>query len=223
MRSDFFYRGHHLPAAREVLRRINACDDFLTPATAESPRAAGDAVQQIVSECFQECLGEWCAEYSPSFARRAMADLAFKDKQGFYCIVDVKTHRANLSFSMPALVSVERLARFYEDDSNIFSILLVRYAVSGNRLTVSDVLFSPIEFIDWSCLTIGALGWGQLQIANSNNVLLNERYSRKKWMLQLCEQVLQFYPREIAKINQREEKFSQIKSAWVEKPDVWAE
>lgn len=200
---------------------INAHPDFLSSITADSPRAVGDAVERIISDCFESCLGEWCTEYSPSFARRAMADLAFKDKQGFYCIVDVKTHRTDLSFSMPALVSIERLARFYEDDSNIFSILMVKYTILENRVEVSDVHFCPVEFLDWSCLTIGALGWGQLQIANSNSIKINPGYSRKKWMLELCENVLEFYPREIGKIIEREKKFHNIKASWLAKPDTW--
>lgn len=44
-----------------------------------------------------------------------MADLAFTDKEGFYSVVDVKTHRADTKFNMPNLTSVERLARFYSD------------------------------------------------------------------------------------------------------------
>ncbi len=48
-----------------------------------------------------------------------MADLAFQDQQGFYYVVDVKTHRTDTKFNMPNLTSVERLARFYEDDKTI--------------------------------------------------------------------------------------------------------
>ena len=39
-----------------------------------------------------EILGKHSGEYSASFARRAMADLAFKDKLANYYVVDVKTH-----------------------------------------------------------------------------------------------------------------------------------
>ena len=56
---------------------------------------------------------------------------------------------------------------------------MIRYSIEETSVVVSDVLFSPIEFLDWNCLTIGALGWGQIQIANSNDIRLNDRYSRK--------------------------------------------
>ena len=55
-----------------------------------------------------------------------MADLAFTDKEGIYSVVDVKTHREDTRFNMPNLTSVERLARFYESDANVFSLIVVK-------------------------------------------------------------------------------------------------
>jgi len=150
-----------------------------------------------------------------------MADVAFTDAAGIYHVVDVKTHRTDTKFNMPNLTSVERLARFYESDSNCFVVLFVSYKIDGNRVIVSEVRFVPIEFLGWDCLTIGALGWGQIQIANSNDITLKPRYSRKKWMLEMCEALLQFYPREIAKIGERICRFEQVKTLWLKKPDIW--
>jgi hypothetical protein len=121
---------------------------------------------------------------------------------------------------MPNLTSVERLARFYEDDKNYFVMLMARYHVDRVRVVFTDVIFAPIEFIDWSCLTIGALGWGQIQIANSNRILLNPQYARKQWMLELCDILLGYYPREIAKITERIHHFEAIKAYWLAKPDL---
>ena len=88
-----------------------------------------------------------------------MADLAFTDNEGFYTVVDVKTHREDTKLNMPNLTSVERLARFYESDSIIFCLILVRYAIQGTKVTATEVTFTPIEFLSWECLTVGALGW----------------------------------------------------------------
>ncbi len=150
-----------------------------------------------------------------------MADLAFTDKEGFYSVVDVKTHREDTRFNMPNLTSVERLARFCESDNNVFSLILVRYSIEGTTITASEVLFSPIEFLDWNCLTVGALGWGQIQIANSNDIRVIDKYSRKKWMLELCEVMSEFYPREIGKIQERITRFNSVKEYWESKDDVW--
>ena len=214
MTSQLFDTNAYLEVQRRTRDVINFQDDFLSSATASSPRAVGDAVQAVLAANFQAILGTFCAEYSTDFARRAMADLAFTDPEGFYHVVDVKTHRADTRFNMPNLTSVERLTRFYQDDRNYFVLLMVSYTIAGTRLVVEDVKFVPIEFLQWDCLTIGALGWGQIQIANSNYVNILPGYSRKTWMLELCDNVLEFYPQEIAKINQRIGRFQQLRVFW---------
>ena len=151
-----------------------------------------------------------------------MADLAFTDTEGMYSVVDVKTHREDTRFNMPNLTSVERLARFYESDVNVFSLIIIRYSIDGTRAIVSEVIFSPIEFLDWDCLTIGALGWGQIQASNSNDIRVIDGYSRKKWMLQLCRTMSEFYPREILKIRGRMDRFDTVREYWESKDDVWA-
>jgi len=197
-KSQIFYGN----AKRKTLENkikpfLNQQKDFLSDRTVNSPRAVGDAIENIIVENLQTILGDVVGEYSASFARRAMADLAFTDKNGTYYIVDVKTHRIDTKFSMPNLTSVERLSRFYEEDTNYFSLLKVDYKINGSHVEIKKVTFAPIEFFDWSCLTIGALGWGQIQIANANTVKIVLKNSRKKWMLELCDIMLEFYPKEV--------------------------
>ncbi|CZB22392.1 hypothetical protein [Candidatus Synechococcus spongiarum] len=122
---------------------------------------------------------------------------------------------------MPNLISVERLARFYESDANVFSLVMIKYSIKGTDLEVADVLFTPIEFLDWECLTVGALGWGQIQIANSNNIRTLERNSRKEWMLQFCDVMMDFYPREIGKITERIHRFENVREYWEKQQDIW--
>jgi hypothetical protein len=179
----------------------------------------GDAIEGILSDSFDTLLGDLCDEYSANFARRAMADIAFKDVDGFYYVVDVKTHRTDTKLNMPNLTSVERLARFYEDDADYFVLLMVSYHLEETQALITQVRFVPIEFLGWDCLTIGALGWGQIQIANSNRITVNPQYSRKKWMLELCDVMLEFYPKEIVKIGERIERFRRIQEFWLAKPD----
>ena len=147
-----------------------------------------------------------------------MADMAFNDPDGAYYVIDVKTHRLSTSFNMPNLTSVERLARFYEDDSNYFVVLMVTYSIEDLRVMIEDVTFAPIEFFAWNCLTIGALGWGQIQIANSNNISIRSGQSRKSWMIELCD-TLEFYPKAIAKVEGRIERFRRIRDEWKQRPE----
>lgn len=169
MNNRLFHSDEYIKVQRRVIDFLNASQDYLSPNSIKSTRAVGDAIQDMLSENFQTILADQRAKYSTGFARRAMADLAFEDEDGFYYVVDVKTHRLNdTRFNMPNLTSVERLARFYEDDKNYFVVLFVSYEVVEVQIIVREARFIPIEYIGWDCLTLGALGWGQIQIANSN-------------------------------------------------------
>lgn len=196
---------------------LNAQTGIMSANTITSPRAVGDAMQSLLEQNFDTILKGDIKEYSKDFARRAMADIAFTDIDDFYHIVDIKTHRLDTVFNMPNLTSVERLSRFYENDKNYFDLLLISYSVSGLSLKVEKVQFTPIENLKWDCLTIGALGWGQIQIANSNNVRTDHSLTRKEWMIQLCDIMLQFYPNEIGKINSRINHFKKVKQYWLNK------
>jgi hypothetical protein len=205
--------------SNSFLEFLNSQEEFLSPSTVGSTRAVGDAIQHLLESSFASILGNLSTNYSANFARRAMADLAFEDRQGFYYVVDVKTHRTDTKFNMPNLTSVERLARFYEDDKNYFVLLLVSYHVEKTQALITGVKFIPIEFLGWDCLTIGALGWGQIQIANSNHITINAEYSRRTWMIEMCDALLEFYPKEVAKIGRRISHFEKIKQSWLAKPE----
>ena len=218
-KSSIFYTDKYKEIEKKILSFLNAQKDFLSTRSINSPRAVGDAIESVISENFQTILDDVTKEYSSSFARRAMADLAFTDKDGFYYVVDVKTHRLDTKFNMPNLTSVERLSRFYEEDVNYFVLLKVDYQVEGIRVAIKHVTFAPIEFFGWDCLTLGTLGWGQIQIANANVVTIVPKTSRKNWMLELCDTLLEFYPKEIGKIGERIDRFKQVRKFWEKKKD----
>lgn len=219
-KSQIFYGNSYREEIEQKIKKfLNKQEDFLSERTINSPRAVGDAIENIIAENFKSVLGDIANEYSPSFARRAMADFAFTDRDGFYYVIDVKTHRLDTKFNMPNLTSVERLSRFYEEDVNYFTLLKIDYKTNGTRAEIAKVTFAPIEFFDWDCLTIGALGWGQIQIANANVVKIKPENSRKKWMLELCDTMLEFYPKEIGKIGERIDRFKKIRKVWEKKSE----
>lgn len=129
MISNFCYQGHHEQVAAVIKDYLNSKEGFLSPETAHSPRAVGDALESLVADKFEIFLGNWCRDYSNEFARRAMADMAFTDVEGIHSVIDVKTHRKDTDFNMPNLISVGRLARLYESDCNVFSLIMVKYSV----------------------------------------------------------------------------------------------
>ena len=203
---------------KKLLELLNKSEDFYNKRIVSSPRAVGDTVQEIIGEQLLSCFPKnTIKDYNDTFARRAMADLAFYDSDNNYFVIDIKTHNKNTSFNMPNLTSVERLARFYEDDKNFFVILLVEYSIIENKIVFEQVRFLPIENFTWDCLTIGALGWGQIQIANANVINIDRNLTRKYWMLQLCDVLDVFYPKEISKIEKRIDRFAKGRSFWESK------
>lgn len=216
-KSKIFYSSEWKLIGKEVLKYLKLQRSYLSERSIESPRAVGDAIQDLVSDGFGKIIKKFSNRYSSKFARRSMADLAFNDKEGFYYIVDVKTHRLDSGFNMLNLTSVERLAKFYEDDSNYFVVLKIDYLIDKSAINIKNVIFIPIEFISWESLTLGALGWGQIQIANSNFVKTVTTGERKDWMLKMCENLFEFYPKEIDKIGGRIEYFKKVKKYWENK------
>lgn len=213
-----------LPIADElpgrVLELLNASADEMGLSATASPRTVGDRTQEYLAEKLVEILpSDLVDDYTAEFSRRAMADLAFKDADQNYYVVDVKTHCQSTQFNMPNLISVERLARFYEDPCNFFCILIVGYESIEGAWRFAECTFVPVEHLDWDCLTIGALGWGQLQIANANRICVT-RSTRRAWMLRLCDALLHFYPREIEKVEGRISYFEAAKARWLEREDA---
>ncbi len=185
--------------------------------TTPSPRTVGDNIEELIRNNFPDIIKYGYKGFQNNFERRAMADFAFTDKNDNYYTIDVKTHRENSKFNMPNLTSVERLARYYRNDKNFFVILFVSYEIQAKIISINLVHFIPIEYLNWDCLTVGALGWGQIQIANANEITINPKQKRKNWMLEFCEYMLEFYPREIDKTQTRIKYFEMEKEYWTNK------
>ena len=212
--------------ANELLEKLNKDAQYIVKGVSiNSPRAVGDAVQAFLgSEKGLACILEKQGiTVEGDFTRRSMEDLAFKDLNGKYYAVDIKTHNLDTNFNMPNLISVKRLAQFYRrDDNNVFCILIVSYKVEDGRLVYKDCHFKPIEAFHWDCLTLGALGWGQIQIANANRLPFHESddIRRKRWMIELCDHLQTYYEEEITKIGERKSWFAETKGYWSGKSDA---
>ena len=189
----------------EILENLNTyATTIVTGVSLSSPRAVGDAVQEYLAKTgLPMVLENYGINVKSDFSRRSMEDIAFHDNNGNYYAIDVKTHNTGTKFNMPNLISVKRLANFYKTETNHFYILIVSYGVSDGKLAFTSCHFKPIESFDWGCLTLGALGWGQIQITNANNLQFNEMISRGEWMNVMCERLNDFYTEELKKINER--------------------
>ena len=147
---------------------------------------------------------------APARSKRSIEDVMV----GESTYVDIKTRDINADFSMPNLISVERLRKLYSDPKNELVLIFVDYAVERNELfdvpannwtfetyaVINSIEIRPIETIDWSCMHIQALGKGQLQLKNAANPIKLYRYSRLEWVDQLKAETLIFIDKQLVKL-----------------------
>lgn len=201
---------------RNILTKLQTAGaDIVSDLSLDSTRAVGDAVQTYVQSIFHDCIpAGFLKKVEDGSSRRSMEDFAFYDKKDNYYAGDVKTHNIGTDFNMPNLISVKRLASFYRNNTNYFCILMIGYKIRDGKINYSECKFRPIECFRWDCLTLGALGWGQIQIRNSNAIKFTRKYSRKEWMLTFCGAIGLFYENEISKIKERKTWFQKEHEFW---------
>jgi hypothetical protein len=168
-----------------------------------STRGVGDAIEGLLVAEFERIATGLVDTVETDFTRRAMEDLSFRIDTRYYA-VDVKTHREEPGFHMPNLISVKRLMDFYEDDGNFFVVIMINYHLADDG-SLEDVtaIVEPLEWFDWSCLRIGALGWGQLQFRSASDIRVDRDQSRKDWLLSFAEELRGYYADERRKIGER--------------------
>jgi len=168
-----------------------------------STRGVGDAIEGLVVDEFRDIARGLVDAVDTDFSRRAMEDLSFRISNKYYA-VDVKTHREEPGFHMPNLTSVRRLMDFYEDDNNYFVIVMIKYHLTDTG-SLEDVtaIVEPIEWFNWECLRIGALGWGQLQFRSASHIRVNRSQTRKDWLRSFAAELREHYAKEENKIKER--------------------
>ncbi len=223
MKSRFYYEGHHKFVATSIKEFVNSVNSFIPAKTTRNPEIVGFTLQFLLSNTFESLLGKWCDEYdhAKDSGVRDIADLAFTDLEGFYSAISLNTHKLGADSDKINLLPVERLMQFYESDTNVLAVIIINYEVNKTFLEVSDVVFVPIEFLNWKCLNINAFISGNIQIANSENILLDMQNSRKQWMLQMCDAVMDIDPHKIFETEEKIQEFERIREYWKNKEDIW--
>jgi hypothetical protein len=107
--------------------------------------------------------------------------------------VDVKARDLDGTFSMPNLISIDRLEKLYRNDGNVLLLLMIEYSRDGGEIIVDDVRWISIEEICWNSLAIQNLGKGQLQIRNAKKRLGRFGGDRSEWLQQFIMEGAIFY------------------------------
>jgi len=162
-------------------------------------RGVGDVVEKLVAQAIVEAAeGRDGVSAQHARTRRSMEDV--KLLAGEACFnVDVKTRNLGSDFSMPNIVSIQRLDRFYRKGTNVFVVLTAEYSDLGGEIAVENLGWRRVEEICWSCLSIQNLGQGQLQLADARQPIRRFEGDRCDWMRLLHAEGSAFYGRQAEK------------------------
>lgn len=179
----------------EELLRDNL--DKFTLSESFGQRSVGDLIESRVCSIIQQTYPD---KFIPASSNRSVEDLALSDNR--LMLFDVKTHSINPNgFSMPNLISIDRLRKTLSNDNTDLSYIFVSYKRDKSSLIVEDVKIKYIWELDWEMLAIQSLGKGQLQITNANNEKLYTDIGRDMWLKILKIKAIEFYNRRLEKIN----------------------
>jgi hypothetical protein len=169
----------------------------------ESVRAIGDKVSSIIANRIEVIFKKYITEFRVLHNSKKICNVIVKDNSENQYYIDIITHNITKDFVRPNITTVKNIERLYKNSQNIFLILLVHYNPNLNENFFTKVQLFPIEWLSWECLDIGALGNGQIQIKNSNNIVVNYDCSKNIWNKEFKNRLMSFYTKQQEKIHKR--------------------
>ena len=167
-----------------------------------SHHSVGDIMENY---CCNRALDHFGSSCIKSKSKRSIEDFTIlQDKIINY--YDVKAHHIQgnkKGFSMPNLVSIKRLKKLIKDGNKTLNYIFIDYTRDGNKIMVVDAKVVNIYEIGWSNLTIGSLGYGQLQIKDNNKKVEIVPYDKESWEMNLKKMATNFYIKQIAKYEKQ--------------------
>jgi len=165
-------------------------------------RTVGDLVEYKVKSIIMGLTGNnLIKECLEPRSKRSIEDVTVVGEDGVFNYVDSKTHNTDSEFSMPNLTSVERLRKLLIDDTKSLIYIFVSYNVSNNIVNIESIEVRYVWELDFSILTIGSLGKGQLQITNMNNEMVFTDEGKEVWLEKLKTKVREYHEKRIQQIE----------------------
>jgi hypothetical protein len=161
-------------------------------------RGVGDIVENNISQFLLNYKSDFLVESASS--KRSIEDVKIS-KDGSVYFLDIKTHDIDSDFSMPNLVSIDRLRKCLSKYNNFIVYVFVDYKTTDAITEITDINVLYIEDLSWNILSIANLGKGQLQIKDANKEIKTTAIGRAMWMQTLKENVLVYYDTLLKKIE----------------------
>ena len=164
-----------------------------------SHRAVGDALENSCSKLIKKHI----INFTKSKSKQSVDDFTILENNTEH-LFDVKSRQIQKKgFSMPNLISIKRLKKIICNPNKTLNYILIDYERMGNKVTIAQIKVLNICEISWSNLTIGALGYGQLQIQKNNHNLEVIPLDKDSWGMNLNKMATNFYIKQIAKFEKQ--------------------
>jgi len=196
---------------RKIIQRLNRVKGHTFWSKELDQRGIASLIENYIQG---EFANDEVFEYTSPDSVRSIDDFTLI-QDGHTYLMDVKTHDEDRKFSMPNLISVERLYKLYKSNPDTsFCLMIAKYQNYGaGQKIINNVLFLPIEKISWESLSIQNLGNGQIQITNLNKPIQKFNGNRKQWMAEFASQTVKFNERLKYKLEKRTNK-------WIERSGI---
>lgn len=168
-------------------------------------RGYADMIEKLVAE---EAKKHNPSEFRPAKSKRSIEDFSFHTYSK-YVWFDVKSFDVDSDFSMPNLVSIDRLRKVVTSTMEELIYIFVDYKLDhkNRKVTIEKIEFRPVTSIDPSVLAIQNLGKGVLQIKNMHNDVHTFTGTKKEWMDEISVMARAFYAKQITK-------FQKLQQTW---------
>jgi len=168
-------------------------------------RGYADMIEKLVAE---EAKKNNPRQFHKARSKRSIEDFSYQTN-GQQTWFDVKSFDVDSDFSMPNLVSIDRLRKVISDDKQDLVYILVDYKLDHDKKTVvvENIDFRPVYKIDPAVLAIQNLGKGVLQVKNMHNSLDVYDGTKEEWMKEISAMAKSFYAKQI-------EKFKKLQATW---------
>lgn len=162
-------------------------------------RGIADKIEKICTDKIFELNGNDVVVKNAK-SKRSIEDVQIEHNNNTYKI-DIKSHGIDNEFSMPNLISIDRLRKFYDSVNNYLVYVFVDYTTKDDVTKITKIEVKLVEELHWSMLAIQNLGKGQLQIKDMNNELIFTEPNRTKWMDTLKTRAVKYYEKLIEKVE----------------------
>ena len=160
-------------------------------------RAYADMLEELACDLART---EFVNNFRPARTVRSPEDFTLADgAQSIF--VDVKTRQLGKDFSMPNMISVDRLDKILRNPNLELYYWMIDYEVASNGdCVVRHSEIRSVWSLPWAALSIQNLGKGQLQISKWAEVA-NYATDKSAWHAELKEQRKRFYRKQIKKLE----------------------